>query len=258
MEKQLTPITNGMLVIVGAKPSNFDDKIRNHPQVVMWNSQEEHWSNKELPQNTKAVFFTRWVGHTEFGRIMSQARKRHITVFNHEGTGIIAKQVKELLGLAPRMVDLPEIHGRDTETEEETIVTPIPTKRESPNKGMGKLKPLIPFLDHSKTHVENAKILMVKARELGIETTEGSLAMLSSTQRRFGTNAVPYSVKYQKPERKPKVVKTQNKQLDVTIQMFDTIIKELSDMREFLIATVEENNTLKTRLDTLKRALTGE
>ena len=52
---------------------------------------------------------TRWIGHNSFGTILAEARKRHITMFNPEGTGIIAKQVKELLDMnkQPTIVDAP-------------------------------------------------------------------------------------------------------------------------------------------------------
>jgi regulator of replication initiation timing len=42
---------------------------------------------------------------------------------------------------------------------------------------------------------------------------------------------------------------------DVTVEMFDAIIKQLQDMRQFFVATVAENNSLRAKLESLKKAL---
>lgn len=105
----------------------------------------------------------------------------------------------------------------------------------------GKLKPLIPFIDLSKSNGENARALMMVARAKGITTTEASLHQLVAAERkRVQGGTVPKSAR---------------PQLDVMVDMFDEMIKNLGDFREFIIATVEENRELKKKVERFKAAL---
>ena len=109
----------------------------------------------------RAVFITRFISHSVFSRIVKDARKRGITLFNPEGTGKITKQIKELLNLTPQ---------QKVETTEMT-----PPKGEERSK----LDALIPFINWEMGKAQNAReILMPKAQELGIQTTLGSLTQL--------------------------------------------------------------------------------
>ena len=218
--KPLTPLAGGIVLIVGAKASNFDEDIKSHPRVVIWDSQQEHWTDKDMPMNTRAVFMTRFLSHAAFGKIRAEAQKRNITIFNPDGTGTIARQVKELLHMVPPVT--PPVQIEDTTAS---------TK--------GKLTQLIPHINFSLSNAENARALFKKAKELGITTTEGSLAQLVVIQRRkqSGTG----------------VPKSLQSKLDVSVEMLDNTIKDLTDMRDFLVATVEENRILKTRLDKFKK-----
>ena len=213
--KPLQPLSGGVVLIVGVKSSNFDDEIKTHPRVVIWDSQQEHWTDKDMPQNTRAVFMTRFLSHSSSGKILAEARKRQITIFNPDGTGIIARQVKELLAIGPK------------------------SEVKSEGKVYGKLNTLIPFINFSVSNAENARQLMVKAKELGVDTTEASLAQFVTNQRhkQSGT-AVPKSIQ---------------SKVDVAVQMLDSAIKDMTDMRAFLIATVEENKQLKIKLEKFKK-----
>ena len=211
-------LNHGNLLIVGAKVSNFDPEISTHPRVILWESQDERWVGKDLPINTQAVFLTKFVGHAQTDKIIQEARKKRIPITHAEGTGIIAKQVRQMLNLEP-----------------------VVTKEKVPVKEHGKLHALIPSIDFTKSNIENAKFLLEKAKELGITTTEASLAHLVSSQRRKqSATAVPRSIRAK---------------VDVSVEILDSMIQQLNDMRDFLIATVEENRTLRARVDKLKRAL---
>jgi hypothetical protein len=70
--KPLQPISGGVVLIVGVKSSNLDDEIRTHPRVVIWDSQQEHWTNKDMPANTRAVFMTRFLSHVSFDKITAE------------------------------------------------------------------------------------------------------------------------------------------------------------------------------------------
>lgn len=249
MEMQpLKPLTEGIVLIVGTKSSNFDDSLRNHPRVVMWESQQQHWTDKSFPSNTRAIFITRFISHSAFNSIIAEARKRHITIFNPMGTGVIARQVKELLTLTPT----PE-----PTTKEEPMVTE--TKKHHVSS---KLHVLHSFIDQTKSVTENGDLLLVKAKEFGITTTAASLRQMVTMLKRKGKITLVNQRPSRAPRRSDNVVKKEwhpfIKSDDVSVQMLDDVIKGLTDIRQYLIDTAEENRTLRNRVEKLKSFLSGE
>jgi hypothetical protein len=235
--KPLQPLTYGNVLIVGCKASNFDEEVKCNPRVILWDSQHQHWNSKELPVNTRAVFLSRWVGHSDFAHIVKEARKRRITIFNSLGTGAIARQVKELLTVT-KVESKPAFketnHVMITESTSEPTTTII---TQSEEKTRGKLTQFIPLIDFDKTNRENAKILMPKAQELGIKTTMQSLVTLVYNARNKQAKA------------------NDRAREDVVVEMLDNMIKELRDMREFLVATTKENKALKQRIEKFRKSL---
>jgi len=77
---------------------------------------------------------------------------------------------------------------------------------------------------------------------MNIPTTETSLAHFVCVQRKKINGITPA---------KAPTLKTAapNAKLDVSVQILDNAIQELKDMREFLIATVKENQILKGKLN---------
>lgn len=251
-DKPLQPLTEGIVLIVGVKTSNLNEELRNHPRVVIWDSQQEHWTSKDLPANTRAVFMTRFISHNAYDHVISQVRKRKLTVFNPEGTGLIAKQVKELLNLNPSVV-------KPDESVPAVVVNATPSG-ETMGKKLGsrnKMKPLIQFIDFTGNTriVDNAEILWQKAQELGIETTKASLCQFISKQRKLMSGA---SGRASKPNAVVISRKSLGTKLDVSVQMLDNAIHELQDIRDYLVATVEENAVLKARIEKFKSFLSGE
>jgi hypothetical protein len=237
--KPLQPLSYGSILIVGTKASNFDDELRKHPRIIMWESQNEHWLTKELPEKVRAVFVTRFIGHDAFTNIIKQARKRQVTIFNPTGTGMIVRQVRELLDLTRK---------ETVTTIEETTVTTTPVLRKTGGKIVQKLHVLHPFIDFSRGPMDNARdILMPKAKEMGIETTVGSLAQMVSMLRKKRTG-VPKATRR----------KVQPQQMDVSVDVLNNVIKELQDLRDYLVATVKENNALKLRIEKFKKALDND
>ncbi len=235
----MKPLTHGNILIVGAKASNMPTDVRENPRVFVWDSQDKWWNGKEVPVNTQAIFFTRWVSHPEYDDVMKQARKKNILVFTKNGTGMITKQVKELLNMNNRT-------PVDSVSTNHIVTVPVTTM---PNKN-SKLHPLIEFIDTKQSAYRNADILLAKAKELGISTTRDSLAVFVSRVRRktegSSTVIIPRKSRFHR-----------EKTADVTVEIFDNIIKELSDMRQFLISTVEENRALRTRIERFKNYLTN-
>jgi len=247
--KPLKPLPHGNILIVGTKSSNFDDEIRTHPRVIMWDGLNETWKGKSIPENVQAVFFTRFIGHNAWGMIVSEARKKHLTIFNPLGTGVIARQVKQLLAVPPPVPVTPiAVHTLTNEALTEKI--------EVYQKQPGKLIPLLKFIDWNMTNKANANYLMIKAEELGIKSTLMSLNNFVAEHRR--RQGIPTVMRRGRPRGSVKSVKYHppvmqtEKGLDAAVQMLDNAIKELKDMREFLVATTNENKSLRTRLTKLK------
>lgn len=239
--KPLTPLSDGVVLIVGTKASNFEYSLRTHPRIIMWESQQEHWTNKDMPSNTRAVFMTRFIGHSSFEKIVAEARKKRITIFNPTGTGTIIRQVKELLSITKVPAVRPEPITTETKVKETTVGT------------KSTLYPLIPFMDFTLTNAENARRLIIKAAELNINTTLDSLNQYVYVQRKKA--GIPSVVSRRKPE--PVVKKQVVESVDVSIEILDNLIKGLQDMRAFFVATVNENNELRARVDKFKKAMEG-
>lgn len=215
--KSLQPLTHGNILIVGVKASNLDEELKTHPRITVWDSQNENWLTRDVPDNTRVIFMTRFISHRTSERLLTEARKRQLTIFNPEGTGMIAKQVRELLNIVKSTDDVvkPKVEGKY------------------------KLIPLHPFVDFSKTNTENARALLVKAAELGIDTTEASLAnSIATLRKKQSGTGVPRSIR-------PK--------LDVSVEILDSMIQQLKDMRDFIISTTTENATLRSKLENLKK-----
>ena len=236
----MRPLTHGSVLIVGAKASNFDSSVRDNPRVILWDSQDKCWNGKEVPQNVQAIFFTRWIGHPEYDCIMADARKRRITVFQPIGTGMITKQVKELLNVNNRTNPVDSVS-----TNHILVTNPMPLK----NKNYNKLLPIKALIDVNKSAKDNADIMLAKAQELGIKTSLKSLQQIAYAERKKAgvttRRVVLPPKKFQKYEGTP----------DVTVEIFDNIVKELTDMRQFLISTVEENHILRARIAKFKKSL---
>lgn len=241
----LQPLSFGKVLIVGAKSSNFDDELMSNPRVILWSSQEEHWSDKELPVNVRAVFITRWIGHAAFNKIQTEAKKKRITIFNPMGTGIIAKQVRELLA-TPR-INEEQADNRFIRKQEETMAVEQPTP--PINNQKGKLAPLVQFIDYNKSNVANARIMRVEAEKRGITTTVGSLCQMITVLRR--QQGIPLLTFKAKAKPKP----SSESKLDISVAVLDEAIKQLSDVRDYLISTARENTELKARVAKLRKTL---
>lgn len=229
-------------------------ELRDNPRVILWESQDEKWAGKNLPENVRAIFTTRWIGHATFRTIMLEARKKKITIFPCEGTGQIVKMITELI----------------------TVPSPVVTTIENGvnmSSERGKLIPLVAYIDPAKSAKENTQILVDKAKELNIDTTAASVANLVWRKT---------TVANRKTEKKEEVVENIKKELvekpksetrtvtsptlDATVEMLDSMIQrmtdmrqEMVDMRDFLVAVTEENANLKKRIERFKKYLdTGE
>lgn len=224
--KPLTPISGGVILIVGAKASNFDRDIREHRQVILWDSQDQRWHAQDLPTNARAVFITRFIGHAAFEKIIAEARKRRITIFNPTGTGIIARQVRELLGL----------------TRETEVTTPQPTAQVkeitvgTEQKKATTASVIRSLLNHDETISQNFERIMPELRKHNLPAKEASVKTTIGAELRKKKPAVKAQPKKEKPSTASKS--------DV-IQILDEAIMSLQLVREEVIRLTELQTTLK-------------
>jgi len=238
----LQPLTYGNVLIVGVKSSNFNDEIRTHPRVTIWDSQQEHWTNKDVPSNVRAIFVTRFIGHAAFKRIHTEAKKKRLTIFNPEGTGMIVRQVKELLDMnrIEEPLDMNDVvpdYIKATEVKGARM-----TQTEAASNTRRKLYVLKPFIDFNKGNIENARYLMTKLSEFGITSTINSLANFVDRQRDGNKSPLSRNTHNLKVHRTTQA----HSKTDVSVEILDNMIKELQDMRDYLVAVTAENEKLKT------------
>jgi hypothetical protein len=117
----------------------------------------------------------------------------------------------------------------------------------------GKLKVLAPFIDFKLNVMDATRALMPKVQELKIRTTEKSIYQFIRNERfkKYGnegrTNKILRKRVFQKYEKSPVT----------TVEIFSNAVEELIDLRAFILATVEENATLRIRIDEMRKALNG-
>ena len=177
-------------------------------------------SHEEIPSNVKLIIMAPDLMTMEKQWVFALHRQKGTPYLVRNSNQAVYQELKKLFGEKPKV------------TVEE--IKEVQTK--------GKLKQLIEYIDFSKSNAENAKILLRIANEKGIASTEGSLAQFVANKRREQGGTA--------------VVKSARSKLDVSVEMLDDAIKGLTDMRDYLIATVEENRILKAKLERLTKALT--
>lgn len=173
-----------------------------------------------VPDNTRAVIITDGIPTYHHTWIHSFCRRKNVPYLVRKSNQAIYELLKQWFADAP----VPKVTPQEAK---DTFVK-------------GKLDPLIPMIDFKKSNSENARNLLRHATEMGISSTLGSLAQLVANQRRkTGQSDIPKSVRLP---------------LDLSVEMLDKAIEDLTSMRDFLIATTEENRMLKIKLGKLTEA----
>lgn len=224
MDKPIN-LNEGGLAVVLIGNNGFVPEFSKNPSVMFIDTAATAGEllSAVVPDNTRAVIYTEGVPTYHYNWIISFCRRKQIPYLHRKTNDAVYQTLKGFFptngGEAPK-VTLADVK----ETE----------KR-------GKLQLLLPFIDWNKSTSENAVVLLRKAVELNIKTTEGSVKQyIISNRNKLRIGTVPKSAR-------PK--------LDVSVEMLDEAIKSLGDMREFLIETVEENRMLKTKLEKYRKAL---
>lgn len=215
-------LTKGGVATVMIGHNGFIQEYANHPQVRFIDCKEV--SNDLLeptfPNTTRVVILTEGVPAYHYTWVTSYARRKGIPFLIRKSNDAIYQALKGFFPTNDKPV-----------TQEEA--------RESESKG--KLNVLIPLIDFSKSNAENAKVLLKYATDKGIKSTLGSLAQLVSNQRKKTGHGA--------------IVQSARSKLDVSVEILDKMIEDLTAMRDFIINTTEENRLLKMKLEKINKAM---
>ena len=221
---QKVDLTKGGVAVVFVGNTELVAEYKNHPAITFIDAKQKVTDLQvQVPSNCKAIIITEGIDHMNYMWATSFCRQRNIPWLLRKSNQAVYETIKSFFPDGNGQVEKP--------TSEEVKDAFI----------RGKLVPLLPMIDFSRSNAENAKYLMRKCHEMGIKSTEGSLAQFVANQRRkLSGAAVPKSAR-------PK--------LDVSVELLDDMIKQLGDMRDFLIATCEENRLLRDKVEKFKKLL---
>lgn len=215
-------LTKGGVVVVLHGATGVVKEYQSHPAIIFIDGQRKLPDlSTQVPSNTRGIIVTDGLDSMNHMWVTSYCRQRNIPWLLRKSNQAVYDTIK---GFFPNGNEVAKPTSAEVKDEFQR----------------GKLTVLIPFINFHESNAQNAKKLLRKAQELGIKSTEASLAQFVANQRRrqSGT-AIPKSAR---------------PQLDVSVDMLDEAIKNLTDMRDFLIKTCEENRILKAKLDKFKRA----
>ena len=83
----------GYILVVGGGCSDLPLPYHEHPQILIWDDNQQNLDNKEIPTNTRVIMYNRWISHTLAKRLSNAARNLHALRFPM----LKARQMKELL-----------------------------------------------------------------------------------------------------------------------------------------------------------------
>jgi hypothetical protein len=125
-----------VVAVIGARQGNVGEALWTDPRCAFMSGEDA--VKRGLPYNTRAVVFTRFLGHAPFKGIMAEVRKRKLVPFPVQGTGQLKRTLALLLATGPTMATdtngarvLPEFTP-EPETRETTAVVAPETRETAP------------------------------------------------------------------------------------------------------------------------------
>lgn len=212
-------LSKGGMAIVGHGATGFVKEYQSHPQVKFLDCKELSILEPEVPHNTKVVVITDGLPNYHLTWLTSYARRKSIPFLVRKSNQSVYETLKSFFPSDVKVT---------VEEIKETLIK-------------GKLNFLIDKIDFNKSNAENANILLRLCKENNVSSTFASLTQFVSIQRRKQSGTA--------------IVRSARPKLDVSVEILENMIKELTDMKEFLLATVEENRVLKIKLERFKKAM---
>lgn len=119
------------VLVVGSKDGNFPDDIRNHPQMIFWDSNDPSARKKpDIPKGVRVVIFLKFLSTAWYRRVKDYAKSRGVWFPAHAmQTGEARRLINAIL--PPREVVLAALASRKTVTPVEFATIPRPNLRES-------------------------------------------------------------------------------------------------------------------------------
>lgn len=158
--------SGGVVVIVGGHDKSWSE-FRQHPQIVFWTGEQKDvirkLANGDLPANARGVIISRFISHSQLGKVQEIARRRHLTVFPNKNDGEVTRLLEEIMSV-PKVETVNAVPPR-----------PAPPVEAPPTKIT-----LVEFVSkhitqEKTTHQDEAKRLLPIVASAGITTTQGSL-----------------------------------------------------------------------------------
>lgn len=69
--------SGGRILVVGGGLHDLPQKYHDHPALLLWDDDRQGFQSKEVPQNTKAILYNRWVSHATAARLSMAAQQLH-------------------------------------------------------------------------------------------------------------------------------------------------------------------------------------
>jgi hypothetical protein len=222
--EQKIDLTKGGIVVVMIGNTGMVKEYAKHASVRFIDCKETPGDMLEsiVPENTRVAIITDGMPQYHYTWITSFCRRKNIPFLNRKSNQAIYEQLKSFFPNGDTVVKPTVEEVKDAQVK-------------------GKLTPLLQFIDFSKSNAENAKLLLRKAQEMDIRTTEASLSQLvSNVRRKQSGGTVPRSAR---------------SKLDVSVEMLDNSIRELQSMRDYLIEVTEENRMLRQKVERFKKVI---
>lgn len=239
----------GYLLIAGGEMSNLPDKVRSHPQIIIWDDNDQDWQHKTVPSNVRGIIFNSWISHPKVAILRRAAASLNVPIFPFLKTREIKELVSETLQLQEPVPTVPEapIELPPPQPEEATpdapaFLTPEDTMRK-PTRGT-----LLRFVQDNFHQPDNLKKgwiadegrrLFVLAKKAGIKTTEGSVIQVvsklsrdskTSTRRTTTTTAPP--VRTDDFAEAEKMLRDAKAAIELLIDFIPKLRKEVAEHRK--------------------------
>jgi len=118
----------GYVLIAGGGISELPERIRSHPQILLWDDNKQGALQKTVPSNTRCIVFNQWISHAMVGRLRNAADKLHIPIFPMMRT----REIKELLAEIMHEPVVPTTTVEEVPLEPEPVVTPTTVPETAP------------------------------------------------------------------------------------------------------------------------------
>lgn len=258
----------GIVLIVGGGVSKLPLEYHEHPQIRLWDDNAQG-INRDVPSNTRAIIFNRWVSHPTAGRLRRAAIALHIPVFPLLRTRELKDLCMELMHEVPPTepilaLSTPSVDTIGTPTVENVeapVETPELATEETMRKPVrGEIAAFVREHADFKTDsfADEARRLLKLLKTKGIKSTFGSLAQcvrVEAQKAKRGGEAV-VTPKKVKDKKQPTVsVTSLDFDLDEAVKLLENAKTAIDLLVEFVPKLQQEVQRQRDRMKMLREML---